>query len=98
MDPRLGYEAQVHELQHVETAEHAFNELLDPADAAELLVTHAVVPLCDDSLLDRVLRNAQRFGQSARVREVGEAESVSAPMAWGSTQLQAAFAPPRGIV
>jgi hypothetical protein len=98
IDPRLGYEARVHEIHSIETAENAFNELLDPGDAAELLVTHAVVPLCDDSLLDRVLRNAQRFGQSTRVREIGETASMPAPMAWGSTQLQAAFAPPRSIV
>jgi len=96
IDPTLGFEARVREFQRIEEAEHPFSELLDRNDAADLLVTHAVVPLCDDGLLDRVLRNAQKIAAAARVCEIGESADLRAPMAWRSPQLQGAFAPPRG--
>lgn len=96
IDPTLGFEVLVEEFQAVEETEQPFRECLDPENAAELLVTHAIVPLCDDGLLDRVLRNARRIGGTARVVEVGESANPAAPMAWRSAQLQGAFAPPRG--
>jgi hypothetical protein len=98
MDRRLSDEARVIDIRKVEEAERPYRELLDPDDAAELLVAHAVVPLCDEGLFDRVLRNAQRMAQSARVMRVGESAEARAPIAWQSPQLQSAFAPPRGVV
>lgn len=95
IDPRLGYETRVREFQRIEDTQHAYTDLLDPDDAADLLVTHAVVPLCDEGLLDRVLQNAQRLAARARVLEIGEAGDFRAPMEWRSLQLQGAFAPPR---
>lgn len=40
-------------------------EILDPADAAEILVQHAVIPLCDERVFDRVLRNARQIADAA---------------------------------
>jgi hypothetical protein len=94
IDPTLGYEAPVREFQRIEETENSFSDVLDPSDAADLLVTHAVVPLCDDGLLDRVLRNAKRLAGSVRTREIGESADPRAPMAWRSQQLQGAFSPP----
>lgn len=97
VDPRLPYASRVLEIERVDAAEAAFDDLLDPADAADLLVTHAIVPLCDDGLLDRVLRNAQRIAAATRLIERGvQATSPGeAPMAWRSRELQAGLAPPR---
>jgi hypothetical protein len=81
-----------------EDSERPYREVLDPSDAAEALVTHSFVPVCDEGLLERVMRNAQRMGQSARVVRFGESDTPSAPMAWQSANLQAGFAPPRGVV
>ncbi|MBJ17786.1 MAG: hypothetical protein CL933_00005, partial [Deltaproteobacteria bacterium] len=96
IDPTLGFEARVREFQQVEDAEHPYSEVIDPCDAADLLVAHAVVPLCDDGLLDRVLQNAQKISAAARVLEIGAPADHRAPMAWRSMQLQGAFAPPQG--
>lgn len=96
LDPALGFEARVGEFEKIEEAEQPYVDLLDASHAAERLVTHAIVPLCDDRLLDRVLRNAQRIGRGARVIERGESLATEAPMDWRSPQLQGAFAPPRG--
>ena len=99
IDPRLPFECRLREIQRVEESDQPWRQALDPADAADLLVRNAVVPLCDDTLLERVLRNAQRIVESASVMEVGSVpagEESTAPMAWRSTQLQSAFAPPRG--
>lgn len=94
-DPALGREARVRELESIEDAERPYVDVLDSSDAAERLVSHAIVPLCDDRLLDRVLRNARRIGRGVRVVERGGHLEHEAPMAWRSPQLQGAFAPPR---
>lgn len=97
IDPRLPFESRLAELQQVEESEQSYREVLDPVDAAEVLVRNAVVPLCDDALLERVLSNAKRIAEAVPVAEVGQvATSSEAPMAWQSTQMQNAFAPPRG--
>jgi len=99
IDPRLPFECRLREIQRVEESDQPWRQALDPADAADLLVRNAVVPLCDDTFLERVLRNAQGIVESASVMEVGSVpagEESTAPMAWRSTQLQSAFAPPRG--
>lgn len=96
IEPALGYESRVSEFHKVEETLHPYVDLVDANQAADLLVTHAVVPLCDDVLFDRVLRNAQRIGRDHRVFERGETTDPQAPMTWRSAQLQAAFAPPRG--
>jgi hypothetical protein len=98
MDPQLGSRSRVADISIFENAENPYRELLDPSDAAEILVTHAVVPVCDEGLLERVLRNAQRMGESARVMRFGEREIPTAPIAWQSENLQFGFAPPRGAV
>ena len=98
MDRRLGAEARVLEFTSPEEADRPYRELLDSDDAAEILVTHAVVPLCDEGLLERVMRNAQRMGERARVLRLGEVRASAAPMAWQSPQMQSGFAPPRGAI
>jgi hypothetical protein len=98
MDRQLGAEAAVCEFSSTEEAASPYRELLDSSDAAELLVTHAVVPLCDESLLERVMQNAQRIGECARVLRLGEVRASAAPMAWQSPQMQSGFAPPRSTV
>ncbi len=97
IDRRLAFESRVSELQRVEETEHPWTDLLDPSDAADLLVTHSIVPLCDEALLDRVMRNAQRIAGEARVVEVGErpVARVEAPTRWGTAPMQSAVAPPR---
>ena len=98
MDPQLGIDARVLDFSLVEEAERPYRELLDAGDAADLLVTHAVVPLCDEGLHERVMRNAQRMGEHARVMRLGESRASSAPIAWQSPQMQSGFAPPRSVV
>jgi hypothetical protein len=39
-------------------------------------VSHAVLPLCDERFLDRVLRNARRASERTRLVRVGVSESV----------------------
>ena len=95
IDSLIGFECRIREFQYAEAADRSFSEVLDPPEAAESLVTHAVVPLCDDGLLDRVLRNANRIAGVSRIVGIGEAAESDAPMAWHSPQLQGAFAPPR---
>jgi len=94
-DPALGSSARVLEVVELEHAVRSFREQLDPAEAAELLVAHSAVPLCDESLLDRVLRNTRSIGEAARVLRLGQPSDEPAPMPWRSSQLQGAFAPPR---
>lgn len=99
IDPRLPFEARVHEFECVSESDVPWSDRLDPAEAADLLVTHALVPLCDEGLLDRVLRNAQCIAQEARVVERGVASGArearpvrdSAP-----TEAAAASLSPRG--
>ena len=98
MDRQLGAEAPVCEFSLTEEAVSPYRELVDSSDAAELLVTHAVVPLCDEGLLERVMQNAQRIGECARVLRLGEVPASAAPMAWQSPQMQSGFAPPRNTV
>ena len=86
MDPLLGYSAPVAELIVAEETRRAYRECLDPDDAAELLVSHAIVPLCDEALLNGVLRNARRLAGRTPVHRCG-AVAAAAPMAWQSPQL-----------
>jgi len=98
MDRQLGAHAAVLQFSLVEDAVRPYRELLDPCDAAEQLVTHAVVPLCDEGLHEKVMRNAQHMGEQARMFRLGESRASSAPMAWQSPQMQSGFAPPNGRV
>jgi hypothetical protein len=79
MDPHLGYSAPVAELFVVEETVRAYRECLDPDDAAEQLVNHAIVPLCDEALLDRVLRNAQRLAGRMPLHRCGEVAAAPPP-------------------
>lgn len=78
IDPRLPFEARIDAFERVESTDHAWTERLDPAEAADLLVNHAIVPLSDELLLDRVLRNARRIAEEARVTELGMTHVASA--------------------
>ncbi len=71
MDERLGNDARVVELRCFDASEQVFRELLDPRDAAEELVSHAVLPLNDERFLDRVLRNATRASEQASCVRLG---------------------------
>ncbi len=95
MDPLLGYSSSVADLIIVEETQRAYRECLDPDEAAELLVTHAIVPLCDEAFLDRVLRNARRLARQVKIFRCGEVAGAAAPIVWQSAQLQDAFAPSR---
>jgi len=86
MDDALGQAARVLELCCLDDSESAYREPLDPSDAAEALVGHAVLPLCDERFLDRVLRNASRISEGTRVvrlgaRREGAREQVCPPAA-----------------
>lgn len=96
MDRPLGRVSPVVDIRVFDESESPYRELLDPRDAADLLVTHAIVPVCDEGLLEKVMFNARRMGESARVIRLGESKLPSAPIAWQSPQLQSGFAPPRG--
>jgi hypothetical protein len=71
VDERLGGDARVVELRCLDASEQTYRELLDPTDAAEELVTHAVLPLNDERFLDRVLRNASRASERTHFVRVG---------------------------
>lgn len=71
MDPRLSSEARIDAFERVRDSEIDWSDRLDPANAADLLVRHALVPLSDEGMLDRVLRNAQSLARGARVLERG---------------------------
>ena len=71
MDEALGSDARVLEFHCLDESESAYRELLDPADGAEQLVAHAVLPLDDERFLDRVLRNASRMAEQLRVVRLG---------------------------
>jgi len=97
IDPRLAFETRVSEIQRVEETEHPWADLLDSPDAADLLVTHSIVPLCDEALLDHVMRNALRIAGDARVVEIGERRvpRVDSSTQWGTPPMQIAVAPAR---
>ena len=96
MDHALGFDARILEFDCAEESVAPFSEMLDPDEVAELLVAHAVVPLCDDLLLERVLENARKLARLVPCRRVGEKRVADAPLDWKSAQLQGGFAPPRG--
>jgi hypothetical protein len=77
-----------------EESERAFRECMDPGEAAELLVEHAVVPLCDEMLFEGVLKNARRIAERTTVVRLGEEGGRQAPIQWQSTHLRSGFAPP----
>ena len=94
-DLQLGEAAAVAEVIGYSEAARAYRERLDPDDAAELLVTHAVVPLSDEVLLDRALSNARRLAGRTVVLQVGGGTRIAAPIDWQSAPLQCAFGPPQ---
>jgi len=81
MDERLGDDARVVELRCIDESAEAYRELLDPSDAAEELVSHAVLPLCDERFLDRVLRNAQKASGRTKLFRVGSPAALGDAMA-----------------
>ncbi len=94
IDAMLPGSGRVDGIERTGEAAVPFDDRLDAQEAAELLVGHAVVPLCDDRLLDRVLRNAQRLAAMAPVIDRGVVPGrVDAPSAWRSATQPAAFAP-----
>jgi len=95
VDNRLSSRSLLRELQAVEPAPVPFDTLLDPVEAAERIVTYAVVPLCDESLLDGVLRNAQWIARNTPLRELGRVPArAGSPTALQAAQQGGAFAAP----
>lgn len=95
LDRRLVEATAVAEVIGHSEAVRAHRERLDPDEAAELLVTHAVVPLSDELLLDRALCNARRLAGRTLVLRIGAGMRVPAPIDWQSAPLQCAFGPPQ---
>ena len=95
IDGRLGSRSLLREVQAIEPAPVPFDTRLDPIEAAERIVTYAVVPLCDETLLDGVLRNAQRIARNTPLRELGRMPAKLDSMnAWRAAQQGGAFATP----
>ncbi|MFK7897973.1 MAG: hypothetical protein AB8G23_19225 [Myxococcota bacterium] len=93
MDERLPMSSRVVEINAFEETEHPYRELLDGNDAAELLVQHAIVPVCDENLLERVLRNAQRIALGARVARLGEVAVPADAVHWTAESAEKVAAP-----
>lgn len=87
VEERLGNDARVVELRCFDAAEQNFRELLDPRDAAEELVSHAVLPLNDERFLDRVLRNASRASEQMHCVRVGSSRALVEPGLVGSAPI-----------
>jgi len=96
-DPRLAAATPVVEVVGFSEAAPAYRERLDPDEAADMLVTHAVVPLSDEAMLDRTLRNARRMAGRNEVHRVGGAMRTVTPIDWRSAPLQCAFGPPQSV-
>jgi hypothetical protein len=90
----LGSSAPVREFVVAEPALAPFRERLDPEEAAELLVAHTRVPLCDEALFDRVLRNASRLASTVDVFRVGATPPDRAPRERPARDGWSAFALP----
>lgn len=71
MDEALAHDVRVLELRCLDDAEAPYREVLDPSEAAEELVGHAVLPLCDERFLERVLRNAKRISEGVGLVRLG---------------------------
>jgi hypothetical protein len=97
MDEALGTDARVLEFHCRDESESAYRELLDPADAAEQLVAHAVLPLDDERFLDRVLRNASRMGEQLRVVRFGVPAVAERPAACPTVRIAHALTPLFGV-
>ena len=90
----LGLQARVGEVFQSEPSDRPYRDWLDPDEAADLLVKHAVVPLCDDGLFEQVLRNARRIADRVRILRVGEPALPSRVRVGVPPRLQTAFASP----
>lgn len=97
MDERLGSDARVVELRCLDTSDQSYRELLDPSDAAEELVTHAVLPLNDERFLDRVLRNASRASERTHFVRVGTPGSADRNVACPPAALANVLMPLRSL-
>ena len=97
MDERLGTDARVLELRCLDESESTYRELLDPCDAAEELVSHAVLPLCDERMLDRVLRNATRISESTRLVRLGVPAATMAAQVCPPPAIDRALTALRGV-
>lgn len=96
MDSRLGSSSAVTELNVVEETIQPFRESLDPDDAADLLVAHAVLPVSDDELLDRVLCNARRISERVKIVRCGDTVEREPSLSWiRRPDLSNGFARPR---
>ena len=98
MDERLGSDARVVEMRCSDESVHAYRELLDPSDAAEELVSFAVLPLCDEGFLDRVLRNARQASERTKLFRVGSPAAREQTAACPPPSLANVLMPLRGIV
>jgi hypothetical protein len=90
-------DVRVDAVQIRETSLFAYRETVDPDEASELLVAHAVVPLGDEALFERVLESARRLGDGVPCRRIGIAPRPEGPAASTGTAWQSGVAPPRGL-
>lgn len=97
MDDALGADARVLEFHCRDESETAYRELLDPAEAAEQLVAHAVLPLDDERFLDRVLRNASRMGEQLRVVRLGMPAAAERAAACPPARIAHVLTPMSGV-
>ncbi|MCA9504350.1 MAG: hypothetical protein KC616_14770 [Myxococcales bacterium] len=88
----------VQEIALAEPSPLPFREVLDPAEAADGIVAHAVVPFCDHDLVEGVLRNARRVASRVRTVRVGRPVDGALSTDAGHAPLPHGFAPPRAVI
>lgn len=93
-DPRLGDSTRVDHFIVTESAEDVYRECLDPSEAAEFLLSHSVVPLCDDVFFERTLLNARKIADRTQLFRLGRT-TIDEPEPVGRvTPLPAEFVTP----
>lgn len=98
VDEALGLEARVVELSQYDESGASYRETLDPEEAAELLASHAVLPLSDDQFLDRALRSARRLSEQVKLTRVGKPERSARPAALPRIGLPGLLTPLLGVI
>lgn len=85
----LGYSARVEKFLVHENSELPYRECLDPNEAAELLLSHSVVPLCDDVFFERALVNARKLADQTPMIRIGGDALETETAAWTLPQVPA---------
>lgn len=92
------HEVPVGSFELCERSLSAYHEVVDPEEASELLVAHAVVPLGDEALFERVLKSARRVGSSGICRRVGKSTALASSRSSSGAAWRSGVAPPRGLL